>query len=245
MTDDSPRLKEAFRYMVYGKSKTFDVERMIDMLQALEKFVAVKDYGDGSAFKVDGIRGDTYVGTAGEAIGTKKVLVNNDDNVSGLVQRRRETSKEKNLNREKSITRDALKFFFNDDGKVFREFVLDEVSNGVDAISRDAVRELFIRLNIRGNTVPPLFKALAPKLTDDDKKVVDSITKLVNFLSGDFSLATTNNDPASRIRTLQSLIPTLREFAPNMRTFALQIISRLVEKSTSRLLRATADQIFA
>jgi hypothetical protein len=25
---------------------------MIDMLQALEKFVAVKDYGDGSAFKV-------------------------------------------------------------------------------------------------------------------------------------------------------------------------------------------------
>ena len=27
------------------------------MLQALEKFVAVKDYGDGSAFKVDGVRG--------------------------------------------------------------------------------------------------------------------------------------------------------------------------------------------
>jgi len=42
---------------VYGKQKAFDVERMIDMLQALEKFVAVKDYGDGSAFKVDGVRG--------------------------------------------------------------------------------------------------------------------------------------------------------------------------------------------
>ena len=60
MTDDSPRLKAAFRYMVYGKQKAFDVERMIDMLQALEKFVAVKDYRDGSAFKVDGVRGIRY-----------------------------------------------------------------------------------------------------------------------------------------------------------------------------------------
>ena len=29
-----------------------DVDRMIDMLQAFEKFVAVKEFGDGSAFKV-------------------------------------------------------------------------------------------------------------------------------------------------------------------------------------------------
>jgi len=29
-----------------------DVDRLIDMLQALEKFVAVKEFGDGSAFKV-------------------------------------------------------------------------------------------------------------------------------------------------------------------------------------------------
>lgn len=52
MTDDSPRLRAAFRYMIYGKSKSFDVDRIIDMLQAFEKFVAVKEFGDGSAFKV-------------------------------------------------------------------------------------------------------------------------------------------------------------------------------------------------
>lgn len=52
LTDDSPRLRAAFRYMVYGRDDVFDVVRMIDMLQALEKFVAVKDNGDGSAFKV-------------------------------------------------------------------------------------------------------------------------------------------------------------------------------------------------
>ena len=45
-------LQAALRYMVYGKSQQFDVDRMIDMLQALEKFVAIKDDGDGTAFKV-------------------------------------------------------------------------------------------------------------------------------------------------------------------------------------------------
>ena len=43
---------------VYGKGETMDVDRMIDMLQALEKFVAVKDFNDGSAFKVN-----TYIHT--------------------------------------------------------------------------------------------------------------------------------------------------------------------------------------
>lgn len=55
----------ALRYMVYGKSRQFDVDRMIDMLQALEKFVAIKEEGDGSAFKVDGVRGSTDLGSAG------------------------------------------------------------------------------------------------------------------------------------------------------------------------------------
>ena len=62
LTDESPRLRAALRYMVYGKTGTFDSERMIDMLTALEKFVSVKDYGDGTAFKVDGVRGETALG---------------------------------------------------------------------------------------------------------------------------------------------------------------------------------------
>ena len=52
MTDDSPRLKNALRYMVYGREGVFDAEKLIDLLQALEKFTAVRDEGDGSAFKV-------------------------------------------------------------------------------------------------------------------------------------------------------------------------------------------------
>ena len=52
LTDKSPRMRDALKYMVYGKEGVLDVDRIIDLLQALEKFVAVKDYGDGSAFKV-------------------------------------------------------------------------------------------------------------------------------------------------------------------------------------------------
>ena len=36
----------------------------------------------------------------------------------------------------------------------------------------------------------------------------------------------------------------LREFAPNMRAFGLQIAGRLAEKTTARVLRASADAIF-
>ena len=49
----------------------------MNYLKAFEKFVAVKDYGDGSAFKVDGKRGESYVGKAGETKGSK---VKNNDN---------------------------------------------------------------------------------------------------------------------------------------------------------------------
>lgn len=40
LTDDSPRLREALRYMIYGKSNIFDVERLIDLLQ-VRTFVCV------------------------------------------------------------------------------------------------------------------------------------------------------------------------------------------------------------
>jgi len=42
LTDSSPRMQAALRYTVYGKSKRFDVDRLLDMLAALEKFAAVK-----------------------------------------------------------------------------------------------------------------------------------------------------------------------------------------------------------
>jgi aarF domain-containing kinase len=38
LTDDSPRLRESLKYMVYGKGKVFDADRLIDVLEAFETF---------------------------------------------------------------------------------------------------------------------------------------------------------------------------------------------------------------
>lgn len=260
MTDDSPRLKAAFRYMIYGKGDSLDVDRVIDMLQALEKFVAVRDDGDGSSFKVNGLRGNIYVGKSGDARGTRKVEISDVSNLNirGLVQRRSVGSQVSSSSRSGGdSTREALRFFFSSDGALLREFMLDEICNTADALSRDAVRELFIRLGLQGR-VPPLLKALAPRLSDSDKRTVDNISKLVSFLTGigasdstGFSLSSNGissllnsvRDSGSR-RKLTTLLPTLREFAPNMQAFGNLIISRLLEKGASRLIKASSDAIF-
>ena len=260
MTDDSPRLKAAFRYMIYGKGDSLDVDRVIDMLQALEKFVAVRDDGDGSSFKVNGLRGNIYVGKSGDTRGTRKVEISDVSNLNirGLVQRRSVGSQVSSSSRSGGdSTREALRFFFSSDGALLREFMLDEICNTADALSRDAVRELFIRLGLQGR-VPPLLKALAPRLSDSDKRTVDNISKLVSFLTGigasdstGFSLSSNGissllnsvRDSGSR-RKLTTLLPTLREFAPNMQAFGNLIISRLLEKGASRLIKASSDAIF-
>jgi aarF domain-containing kinase len=38
LTDDSPRLRESLKYMIYGRDNVFDAERLIDMLNAFETF---------------------------------------------------------------------------------------------------------------------------------------------------------------------------------------------------------------
>ena len=38
LTDDSPRLRSALKYMVYGKDSVFDADRLIDLLAAFEDF---------------------------------------------------------------------------------------------------------------------------------------------------------------------------------------------------------------
>lgn len=42
LTDDTPRLRAALRYMIYGRENVFDVDRLIDLLQAFETLEAVR-----------------------------------------------------------------------------------------------------------------------------------------------------------------------------------------------------------
>jgi aarF domain-containing kinase len=268
LTDDAPRLRGALRYMLYGKENVLDADRLIDILQALEKFVAVKDFGDGKAFKVDGKRGNIQLGrsstmtatlaSAGAGQRFSKPTTGSASSAAAAVAEKKDSV----------IVREALKFFFSKEGEIFRVFLSEEICNGVDAISRDAARELIYRLGIQ-DAIPtpmrPFLRALAPKLTAQDKGVVDSIVKLVSFLV-DGSVSTGTGGMTSPLATssssswssmviesaarpenqekLRQLLPVLREYAPNMRDYGLLIVSMLVEKATARLLKATADAIF-
>lgn len=67
LTDDSPRLRAALRYMVYGKGSTLDIERLIDLLSALETFSVnsktasgnLNSGADGTPSIAAGLPGDT------------------------------------------------------------------------------------------------------------------------------------------------------------------------------------------
>lgn len=74
-------------------------------------------------------------------------------------------------NDDENSTREALKFFFGPEGEYFRDFMLEEIVTVVDASSRQAVQELVQRLGLGGVTVPSLFRALNPKLSEEDQRV--------------------------------------------------------------------------
>lgn len=130
LTDKSPRLRAALRYMVYGREGQFDAEKLIDLLQALEKFSAVRDEGDGTAFKVNGVRGNRDVGKAGDFSGSQAVDTSErDTDIDG--GRFRVSTVTDGLpvltgnggsmsNDDEKTTREALRFFFGPDGEVFR-----------------------------------------------------------------------------------------------------------------------------
>merc|ERR1719424_1948604 len=238
LTYDSPRMREALRYMVYGESKTFDVDRVIDLLQALEKFVAVRDTGDGTA------------STAAVAPPPPQ----SEDEMTA------------------SSAREALGFFFSDDGQVFRDFLVEEVVAAADALSREALQNLILTAPGRAlDRLPqPGFvrsfnrevrDALAPKPTESDEKVLSSIRRLLDFFLGDLDAAGTDPSPppnsnspavlrslvpdqAARARAV-ALLPILRENQQDMRAFGLTIVGRLAELQTGRALGLVRSRIGA
>jgi ferredoxin len=129
----------------------------------------------------------------------------------------------------------------------FREFLLEEVTRSVDTLSRDAIAQIAYRVGLRGQQIPPILRVLSPPVTDGDRKVVENITRLIEFLLGDFGSAKpTSGSVASRSRQaeqLQALLPVLREYAPSMREFGLLIVTRLTEKQASRAFEWAYSQI--
>lgn len=252
MTDKSPRLRAALRYMVYGKEGQFDAARLIDLLEALEKFKAVRDNGDGSAYKVDGVRGKKEVGSAGDFLGSQTVdtsyrdtdvgggrfrVTNNggNNNNSGVTEKTEE---------DQETAREALRFFFSPEGQPFRDFMLEEIVTVVDASSREAIQELARRLGLGNLPVPSFVRALSPELSPSDKRMVQQIGQLVQFLTGDYEGVMKdsggNGDTNARVR---ALLPVAREYGPQLRDFGTLLAARLTEKSISRSMKWASDRL--
>lgn len=232
ITDDSPRLKAALKYMVYGKEGTFDAEKLIDLLQALEKFTAIKDDGDGSAFKVDGVRGSKDVGVAGDTVGSKQL-----DAMDEATALRVSGQGEGQSERDQNTIREALQFFFSPDGNVFRESILEEVVSFVDASGREASQELISALGLNNLPMPSIVKAMSPTLSANDKQTVQEMRKLAQFLVGDFEGA------AASSQRLRELLPVVREYAPQLREFGTLLGVRLSEKALSRGLNWASSRL--
>eukprot|EP01031_Cornospumella_fuschlensis_P031574 gene31574-38160_t len=269
LNDQTDRGKQALRYLLCGRKDSIDVDRLLELLQAIEKFVGVRDKGDGTAFKVAGMRGSVYVGKAGESKGT--VALNAAISpASSLISNlgASDATLSSMPSAEKSELRSAFQFFFSKEGDSLRTLLLDEVERGADALSRDAVRSLLNQFSPFRSSPRVIFtpfpvilpsKAtvdkMIPPLSPEDKERVTGLTRLVNFF-----LSPPSADPASSSTQLAPLLKTslaslsspdttrllgtLTEFAPSLQDFGSKLLKRLVNRGSSRVVAATLDAIF-
>jgi aarF domain-containing kinase len=184
LTDESPRMREALRYMCYGDRNVFDVDRLIDLLNAFESY----EVAAGSA------RGDldmqVRVG-GGQQQGQQQQPPEASSPVGlfGLPPNRFDVRQGTTLGSQGRL-RDALRFVFSPEGALFRSFLQEELVKSIDALSRDQLALLVTRLGLGAVRVPVFLPgararsvALAPTLTEEDRQVVDNVQKLLSFLT--------------------------------------------------------------
>lgn len=106
LTDESPRLRSALRYTIYGKTGVFDAERFIDVMQAFESFITAAKSGGG-----EDLNGNmAELGLMQTQTSFPFPVFPSNPSQAQPVQ-----------------TRAALAFLLSGKGNFFREFLLDEV----------------------------------------------------------------------------------------------------------------------
>ncbi|KAJ0093935.1 hypothetical protein Patl1_25917 [Pistacia atlantica] len=223
LTDESPRLRNALRYTIYGKSGVFDAERFIDVMQAFENFITAAKSGGG-----EGLNGDMAE--------------------LGLLQSQTSYfvpafSSRASQQTQPVQTRAALAFLLSGKGNFFREFLLDEIVKGIDAVTREQLVQITAVLGI-GNATPvfsmvPAFgpfkpAALLPTITEEDKIILNNVQKIVEFLTAGSSISRTSNQGIDFARVIQELLPVLPGISA---TILPEIISRLSSRVLARIVR--------
>uniref|UniRef100_A0A166H1J6 Protein kinase domain-containing protein n=1 Tax=Daucus carota subsp. sativus TaxID=79200 RepID=A0A166H1J6_DAUCS len=222
LTDESPRLRSALRYTIYGRSGVFDAERFIDVMQAFESFITAAKSGGGEELSGD---------MAGLGI------VQSQTNFMSL-------GFPSSVSQTQPIqTRAALAFILSEKGNFFREFLLDEVVKGIDAITRQQLVQVMALLGI-GNTAPvfsmvPAFGSmrpvgLLPTITEEDKIILNNVQKIADFLTSGASTPRSSNQVENIRQAIQELLPLL----PGLSTTVLpEVLNRLSQRVAARILR--------
>lgn len=226
LTDDSPRLRSALRYTIYGKSGVFDADRFIDVMQAFENFITAAKSGGGEDM-------NGRMAELGILQSQQRTAVLNFS--SGTA-----TKSEQQIE-----TRVALSFLLSEKGNFFREFLLDEIVKGIDAVTREQLVKITASLGI-GNVIPimqmvPGFGsirpvALLPTVTAEDKVILNNVQRVVEFLTAGSSISTKPNQVVDATRVIRELLPVL----PGISFTVLpEVVGRLTSRVMARLIQDT------
>lgn len=222
LTDESPRLRSALRYTIYGRSGVFDAERFIDVMQAFENFITAAKSGGGEELSGD--------------MAELGIMPNQTNFISlGFPS---------SVSQAQPIqTRAALAFLLSEKGNFFREFLLDEIVKGIDAITRQQLVQVMAILGISNTAsvfsmVPALGPirpmGLLPTITEEDKVILNNVQKIVEFLTAGTSTSRSSNQVVNITQVIQELIPLL----PGLSTTVFpEIINRLSQRVVARILR--------
>ena len=201
--------------MVYGQSKRFDMDRVIDMLGALERFQAVKKLADRDEVREL------------EASTMSTGLVREEG--AAIVSRAPPPQ-------DADAARDALGFFFGEDGEVFREFLLDELVKSIDAGARDTFA--IPNIPLASPRVTTFLAKLQPAVDGDDRASIENARKLVAFLlqnnDGDLTSVAPARTSANVLRQLRALSPVVNERRGDLQLFGTKLAARLAEKQLAR-----------
>uniref|UniRef100_A0A7N1A4F9 Protein kinase domain-containing protein n=1 Tax=Kalanchoe fedtschenkoi TaxID=63787 RepID=A0A7N1A4F9_KALFE len=226
LTDESPRLRSALRYTIYGKSGVFDADRFIDVMQAFENFITAAKSGGGE--NLNGDMAELGILQRPASQGFMLPVFPSPSQAGKPLQ-----------------TRAALSFLLSDKGNFFREFLLDEIVKGIDAVTREQLVQLMSGLGIRNpapvfSMVPALGSirttALVPTITQEDRIILNNVQKVVEFLTEGTSVSRQPSQGVDVARVVQELLPIL----PGISAKVLpEVITRLTSRVLARLVRDT------
>ncbi|XP_010488485.1 PREDICTED: uncharacterized protein LOC104766320 isoform X2 [Camelina sativa] len=223
LTDESPRLREALRYTIYGKTGVFDAERFIDVMQAFETFITAAKSGGGEDMK-GGMAELALMQSKTSSLGP--MFASQPD--------------------QPAQTRVALSFLLSEKGNFFREFLLDEIVKGIDAITREQLVQAMAVFGVRNTT--PIFgmlpatlgpfkpAALLPSVTEEDKVILNNVQKVIEFLTARSSMSNNPDQVVDVSQVVRELLPVLPGISA---TVLPEIMSRLGSRAMARIVRDT------